>query len=190
MTVRPSLARRLRDALAQSDAGAALMERYAASQRAAAVIEQECLRIVPGLAPTRSGVCELRGSTLRVNARSAAQIAKLRQAAPRLLRLLQQQGLDVIEIKFGVQPRSLSSSMWPGGEQAGAGTVQSAAQVGRNPSEIKKARDFARKLVLTLPDSPLREAARRLLAKLTYGVAGMRESGQPKDQEHGKEQDS
>jgi hypothetical protein len=183
-----SPARRLQDALARSPAGAALLERYAASQRAAAAIEPECQRIVPDLSPTRSGVCELRGSTLRVNARSPAQIAKLRQAAPRLLSRLQQQGLDVIEIKFGVQPRPLSSSVWSQGPDSPGGPSQTPPAAARLSSEIHHATEFASKLVLTLNDSPLRDAALRLLASLTHGVARMRESGQPCHQENGKKE--
>jgi hypothetical protein len=178
MNAPTSPARRLQDALASSPAGAALLERHAASQRAAAAIEPECLRIVPDLAPTRSGVCELRGSTLRVNARSPAQIAKLRQAGPRLLSRLRQQGLDVIEIKFGVQPRPLSSSVWPQGSDAPTESSQNPPSFPRHPSEIEHAMGFAKQLVLTLHDSPLREAARNLLASLTCGVARMRDSGQ------------
>ena len=76
--------RHLPEALAESAAGSALLHRYRASQRAAAVIESECRSILPEFHPTRSGSCDLRGTTLRVNAKHPAQVAKLRQAAPRL----------------------------------------------------------------------------------------------------------
>jgi hypothetical protein len=183
-------ARRLPDILAQSPAGAALMERYQASQRAAAVIEPECRRIVPDLAPTQSGVCELRGSTLRVNARTSAQVAKLRQAAPRLLSSLQQQGMDVSEIKFGVQPRPLCSSDWPGMLRPDSESPQKhTVSHGSNP-DITQMKEFANKLVLTLPNSPLRDAASRLLSSLTRGLARMRESDQSRQQQPGKEDET
>jgi len=183
-------ARRLPDALAQSPAGAALVERFAASQRAAAAIEPECKRIVPDLAPKRSGVCDLHGSTLRVNARSSAQVAKLRQAVPRLLSQLRQQGLDVNEIKFGVQPRSLSSSKWGTGPETNPGAQESVRRAPASGSDFEKAIGFASKLSLTLPNSPLRDAARRLLSSLKRGVARMRESNQARDQQDDKEDDA
>jgi len=183
-------ARRLPDILAQSPAGAALIERYQASQRAAAVIEPECRRIVPDLAMTQSGVCELRGSTLRVNACSSAQVAKLRQAAPRLLSSLQQQGMDVSEIKFGVQPRPLCSSGRPGPHRPGEETPERHTRGHAFSSDIRQMEQFATKLVLTLPSSPLRDAASRLLASLTRGLAGMRESDQACEQQPGKEGDA
>jgi hypothetical protein len=180
----------LKDALARSEAGSSLLQRYRASQRAAAAIESECQRIVPGFQPTRSGGCELRGTTLRVNAGQPAQVAKLRQALPRLLRLLQQQGLDVSEIKIGVQPRALSSSERRG--SGGAAIGPAAAPGARRPmdSQTKPALEFARKLALTLPDSPLRSAAARLARSLSAGLARMRESGQAGDQQHGEEHDA
>jgi hypothetical protein len=187
MTPRP---RRLPDALAQSEAGAALLQRYTASQRAAAAIESECQRIVPDLSAVRSGSCELRGTTLRVNARHSSQVAKLRQAVPRLLRLLQQQGLDVIEIKIAVQPRSFSSSVRQKEEEglSGASTEPGSS---RPPNrQIKPALKFARKLVLTLPESALRAAARRLATTLALGLARMRDSGQAGNQQDAEEDDA
>ena len=138
--------RRLQEALAQSEAGSALLHRYSASQRAASAIEAECQRIVPDFRPTQSGGCELRGTTLRLNTTQPAQVAKLRQAVPSLLRLLRQQGLNVIEIKIGVQPRALSSSVRrqvslpPAGGQPGPGTSD------HRGSQVKPALDFSRKL--------------------------------------------
>jgi len=185
-----SAPRRLQDALAESAAGSALMHRYRASQRAAAVIESECQRIVPEFQPARSGGCDLRGTTLRLNAWQPAQVAKLRQAVPRLLRLLQEQGFDVIEIKIRVQPRALSSSVrWPpiltmprARQAPGADRAVS--------SQIKPALTFARKLALTLPESRLRAAAQRLAATLTATIAQIRESGEPRNEQNGEEQNT
>jgi len=187
MTPKP---RNLKDALAQSEAGAALLQRYGASQRAAAAIEPECQRILPGFQPTRSGGCELRGTTLRVNAPQPAQVAKLRQASPRLLRLLQQQGLDVNEIKIGVQPRALSSSERRAPAEVAIGPAVAAGSRRPMDSQTKPALAFARKLALTLPDSPLRNAAARLARSLSLGLARMRESDQPGDQQDREEHDA
>jgi len=197
--------RHLPDALAASEAGSALLARYRASQRAAAVIESECRSILPEFRPDRSGGCDLHGTTLRVNARDPAQVAKLRQAAPRLLRLLNQQGLDVIEIKIGVQPRALSSSERRGptevqpralssSERRGPTETAHGASAGpgssREPTRrIEPVLDFAKKLALTLPDSSLRRAAQRLAASLGGGLARMRDSGQALDQQNAEEHD-
>jgi len=181
--------RHLPDALAQSEAGAALIQRHAASRRAAAVIESECSRIVPDFSPIQSRSCELRGTTLRVNAQSPAQVAKLRQAVPRLLSRLQQQGLDVIEIKIGVQPRALSSSVRQGAQQQTPGAAGAGPFRHCSPREIAPALTFAKKLALTLEDSPLRSAAQRLATCLASGLARMRDSRQARDQQDSKEDD-
>lgn len=182
--------RRVQDALAQSEVGSALLHRYSASQRAAAAIESECQRIVPEFQPTRSGGCELRGTVLRVNAAQPAQVAKLRQAVPRLLRLLQQQGIDVIEIKIGVQPRSLTSSERRQSSLAPAGAREGSALDLRSTQRIVSALDFARKLALTLPDSSVGAAARRLAADLALRLARIRESGELGNQQDRKEKDA
>ncbi len=180
---------RLKDALSRSEAGSALLRRVQASQRAAAVIESECRAIVPEFEVARSGGCELRGTTLRVNAAHPAQVAKLRQAIPRLLRLLQQQGLDVIEIKIGVQPRALTSSVRPVPGPAAQPSSGRPAPAGRSRNQIESALKFARKLALTLPESALRTAAQRLAGSLTSRLARMRDSGEPRNQQHGEKQD-
>src|ERR1700740_2146060 len=139
-------ARHLPEALAESEAGSALVYRFRASQRAAAIIEPECRSILPEFHPARSGGCDLRGTTLRVNARHPAQVAKLRQAAPRLLRLLQQHGFYVIEIKIGVQPRPLSSSERQSAPQVADQRLPSAQSSRGAGGRGKPALDFARKL--------------------------------------------
>jgi hypothetical protein len=187
MTPKP---RRLPDALAQSEAGAALIQRCAASQRAAAIIESECAHIVPGFSPVQSRSCELRGTTLRLNAQSPAQVAKLRQAVPRLLSRLQQRGLDVIEIKIGVQPRALSSSVRQNAPDVAAATAASGPSRRSPYREVGPALRFAQKLALTLQDSPLRAAAQRLAASLSSGLAGMRESPQTRGQKDAKEDEA
>jgi len=181
---------RLQDALARSEAGSTLLHRYSASLRAAAVIDAECRSIVPDFRPTRSGSCELRGTTLRLNAAHPAQVAKLRQAVPSLLRLLRQHGLDVIEIKIGVQPRALTSSVRCQVSLPAAGVPRHPRMGDPRLPQIKFALDFARKLALTLPESPLRAAAQRLASTLSTGIAQIRDSGQPGYQQDGKKHDT
>lgn len=174
-SVRMTAARRLQHALSESATGAEIMHRFAASQRAARAISSECQRIVPDLEPSRCGVCDLRNGTLRLNARSTAQLSKLRQALPRLLTQLRQQGLDVSEIKLGVQPRPLSSSdrADPHSDRA-CGTAQTGVDL-KSESNRKAAREFASKLALTLPESPLKQAVDRLLQSLSGGIAKTRD---------------
>jgi len=64
---------------------------------------------------------------------------------------------------------------------------QAAEQVN---SQMKHALAFSRKLVLALPESPLREAAQRLATSLSGRLARMRESDQPNDQQDSKEHDA
>jgi hypothetical protein len=187
MTPKP---RHLPDALAQSEAGAALIRRCSQSQRAAAVIDSECADIVPGFSPIQSRSCELRGTTLRVNAQYPAQVAKLRQAVPRLLSRLQQQGLDVIEIKIGVQPRALSSSVQQPAPDASAAAAAGGPCRRCSDRQIAPALKFAKKLALTLEDSPLRTAALRLAASLAAGLTKTRELRQASDQQDREKNDT
>ena len=182
MTPKP---RHLPDALAQSEAGAALIQRYLASQQAAQVIQSECARIVPDFSAVQSGSCDLHGTTLRVNALHPAQVAKLRQAVPRMLSRLRLHGLDVIEIKIAVQPRPLSSSQRQPVMDAPAWAASGDRLRRRSDLQIAAAMGFAERLVLTLQDSPLRSAAQRLAASLSPALARMRDSNQA-----GREQDA
>lgn len=59
--------------------------------------------------------------------------------------------------------------------------------VGQVSTQMKHALTFSRKLVLALPESPLREAAQRLAASLSGRLARMRESDQPNDQQDSEE---
>ena len=64
---------------------------------------------------------------------------------------------------------------------------QAAGQVN---AQVEHALAFSRKLVLTLPESPLREAAQRLATSLTGRLARIRESDKPDEQQDGEEHDA
>jgi hypothetical protein len=98
--------------------------------------------------------------------------------------------LEVIEIKIGVQPRALSSSVRPPAAAASDAAPAQPAAAGRQGPQLEAALKFARKLALALPESTLRTAAQRLAGSLTSRLARMRDSGQPRNQQHGEEQDA
>ena len=152
------------DALADTPAAASLLERVAASERAARVIAGAAS--IPGFDPLRPGCCELRDGTLVLRTSSSAIAAKLRQSLPSLLGALQRQGAEVIEIRVRVQP-----------ERSGYPTQGSSPHTpddmpvlsGSGPTahlSRTEARAFADKLALTLTESPLRSAAEKLSRRL------------------------
>lgn len=95
-------------------------------------------------------------------AQSAAQAGKLRQATPRFLAVLREQGLNVSEIRIRVQPPGLIEANDP----AGSRTTDDARNLASRRLQAKAAKDFAEKLALTLRPSPLRDAAGRLARAL------------------------
>ena len=157
-------ARTLADALSAAPATATLLARVAASERVAALLA--ALPQVPGFDPSIPGRCELRGKSLVLRVTSPAIAAKLRQSLPSLLGGLQRQGVEVIEIKVQVQPERtgyLSGNAAADGVGGGPDRSGAAAQLQRS---LSPAREFARKLALTLQDSPVRAAACALASKL------------------------
>ena len=180
-------ARRIDQILTDSAVAAALLGRIAASREAARIIAPICAEIAPDFDAFRPGSCDLRDRELRIWLRSSAQSTKLRQATPRLLAALQRQGLEVSEIKVGVQPSRVRESNCV----EGPNSVQLPPEPGQN-RKIARALyeaplEFSKKLVLTLPDSPLRRAAAALGQAMTARLARMRESNQPFDEKNRKE---
>ena len=180
-------ARRIDQILTDSAIAAALLARIAAGREAARIIAPICAEIAPDFDPFRPGSCDLRERVLRIWLRSSAQSTKLRQATPRLLAALQRQGLEVSEIKVGVQPRTVRES--------NCAERSNSAQFPREVEQNKKSAlalstaplEFSRQLVLTLPDSPLRRAAAALGKAFAARLARMRESNQPFYEKNGKE---
>ena len=147
--------RRLDRILTDHAVTASLLARVAAGQAAAQAIAPLLSELLPGFDPLRPGACDVRGRTLRIWLRSNAQSTKLRQAGPRLIATLQQRGLDISEIRFGIQPRNRPGSAAPSpGEDA-----QARAQRQRS---LQNALAFSEKLAPTLHDGTLRESVRRL----------------------------
>jgi len=165
-------ARSLADALADSQAGP-LLARIARAQRISRTLAHVVAPLAPDFDVTDLSACELREGVLLLNARSAAQAAKLRQGVPGMLRLLHQTGAQVTEIRVRVQPARMT---YP--EQANdLSQVSAREQRKGSPSEITDAaqsaphlvagaRSLASTLASGLPDSPLKRAAERLQAAL------------------------
>lgn len=150
----------LAEALAETPA-AALIARCERADLAArlilAALDESSTR--PGQSPTIR--CEIREHILLIFATSVAQAAKLRQAVPRLLAVLQVRGLNLSEIRIRVQP-SLSAEPTggtPGQPSAAANTSQ------LRPSAAAALR-LADDLAVNLRPSPLRDAAQRLARRL------------------------
>lgn len=153
----------LADALAESPVGPVL-QRLSLYQRIARTISPAVARLAPDFDSIDPSAVNLREDVLWLNARSAAQAAKLRQGVPGLLQLLHQHGFQVIEIRVRVQPARLT---YP--EQTSDRVTQEPALDTDNPDRTHVdagARAFAEQLSRDLPDSPLRAAAHRLRAAL------------------------
>lgn len=131
-------------------------------------------QIAPSLDLARAGAVELRESTLILNTSSAAQAAKLRHAAPGILRFLHQRGAQVNHIQVRVQPKF--SCYLDSGTGASDVSVRGDASASRiyAPSNIETALTATEKLTLTLEESPLRDAANKLLATLQRQLARSR----------------
>ena len=151
-------------ALGEAPATASLLDRVAASERAARAIASAAS--VPGFDPLQPGRCELRDKTLLLRPSSSAIAAKLRQSLPSLLGALQRQGVEVIEIRVRVQPEHSSYRI------DGSSESRSSSGLTRRDSDADRTRNitapqaFAEKLALTLSDSPLRSAAEKLSRRL------------------------
>jgi hypothetical protein len=163
--------RSLADALAYSAAGP-LLARLAKIKRITQTLAAAVARIAPDFDAHDPWACELREEVLTLNARSAAQAAKLRQGIPGLLRLLHQQGAQVTEIRVKVQPTRTTypeSANDPAQVSPNGGSTPAPdPAVGglRTPSAVAGASAFAEALARDLPDSALGQAAARLQARL------------------------
>ncbi|MFN9029490.1 MAG: hypothetical protein ACK54C_04705 [Betaproteobacteria bacterium] len=159
-------ARSLAAALADSPA-AGLLHKLERWRRIADIIAHDAERIAPDFNAHDPRACELREDELILNARSAAQAAKLRQGLPGLLKLLHHQGAQVCQIRVRVQP---TPTGYPG--QASATPTVAPITPPLPPSAAQGAASMARELVETLPDSPLKtqvQALQRALRKRLNG---------------------
>jgi hypothetical protein len=167
-------AKTLAAALADEPAAAALLARLQASRDAARRIAGADAVHAAGFDPTEPGACELRDGALLLTANSAACAAKLRQGLPALQKLLQQQGLEVIELRVRIQPARMNyreGASRESSQEAAPGAVSASP---KTLAEIKARLAFADKLALTLSDGPLRDAAVRLRAALRRSLTQSR----------------
>jgi hypothetical protein len=146
-------------ALADSPA-APLLARLAATRAAVAVIAAAVAELTPDLDLARPGTADIQADVLLIHATSAAQAAKLRQAIPSLLALLQQRDLDLSQIRLRVQPGGPSE---PAVDLTQISHVPTPAHA---PGQVAAAARFAKELAALLPDSPLRRAAQKLRRSL------------------------
>lgn len=146
------------DALRDAPEAARLLARVEATQRIARRIAPVCRSLAAGFDPLLPGRCEWREAILWLTASSAAQAAKLRQAVPRLLSTLGEEGIQVYEIRVRVEPGIT------GDPEHGRSRPSSPDDAWLHPS--RNAGDEVGKLALTVGESPLKQAILRLAATL------------------------
>lgn len=157
--------RSLSAALADSPA-AGLLHRLAQSRSAWAAIRPIIEDVLSSAAISEPGAAELRDGVLILSAPSAPIAAKLRQALPTLLRALHQQGAQVNEIRVRVQPKGLICLENPQGPGIGQAADARLATTLHSRDNLAAALACSDKLVLALPESPLRDAVSRLRGTL------------------------
>jgi hypothetical protein len=153
-----SPARPLADALRDSPEAARLLARVEATQRIARRIAPVCRALGSGFDPLIPGRCEWRDAVLWLTASSTAQAAKLRQATPRLLTTLGEEGIQVYEIRVRVEAGIT------GDPEHGRHAPSSPDAAWLHPGQ--GAGEEVSKLALTVRESPLKEAVARLAATL------------------------
>lgn len=153
-----SPARPLADALRDAPEAARLLARVEATQRIARRIAPVCRSLASGFDPLVPGRCEWREAVLWLTASSTAQAAKLRQATPRLLSTLGEEGIQVYEIRVRVEPGIT------GDPEQGRVVHSSPDAAWLRPGA--SAGDTLSKLALTVRESPLQRALARLAATL------------------------
>lgn len=163
-----SAVRSVAQALAESPA-AALVRRAADSQRLARALAAADTSLP--FDPLTPGACELRGSTVLMTVASPAVAAKLRQRLPQLTALLHRQGFELTEIKVRLQPARTSYRTGGSGQSECNGITHSRDGLNERRSNLTAALDLAEKLALTLPSSPVGQAAHRLAESLRNRLA-------------------
>lgn len=165
-------ARSLADALADSPARP-LIERLDRIRHLSRALDEVVAPLVPDFDAHDPRAVELKEGVLTLNARSAAQAAKLRQGSPSLLRHLHKTGAQVTEIRVRVQPartsypeRAKDGPQVSLGGGAGPSATSGASAPARSPTIVAGVETLARTLADSLPDSPLRRAAERLRSAL------------------------
>lgn len=146
------------DALREAPETARLLARVDATQRIAHRIAPVCRSLAAGFDPLLPGRCEWRDTVVWLTASSTAQAAKLRQAVPRMLATLTEEGIRVYEMRVRVEPGIT------GDPERGRSPPSSPDDTWLSPS--RSAGDQVRKFALTVAESPLKQAVLRLAATL------------------------
>ena len=181
--------RRIDQILTDSLLAAPLIARLAAARQAAQAIALICAEVAPDFDPMQPGACDLREKTLRIWVRSGAHSTKLRQSSPRLVASLQLHGLEINEIKVGVQPGRVRENPARNARNSGFAPTGNDAITAITSANYLAALDASRKLALALPESGLRAAVDRLKAAIDARLARMRESDQSFEQQNHEEND-
>ena len=113
-------------------------------------LQQLLLEATPSALAAASRVTDLRAGTLVLLADNAAVAAKLRQLAPRLLKHVQKQQVEVTGIRVDVQVKTHK--------------IKAEDEVTKQPLPAEAIKDLGG-LAETLPPSPLKSALARLLAR-------------------------
>jgi len=165
-------------ALREAPGAAALLARCETSARIGRLLQPLVRPVAPGIDLLAPGRCELRDGVLWIAVHSAAESAKLRQAAPRLLAALAADGCQVYELRTRVQPVATS---YPGeGTDEASSFAQSQGSAdegggGRGlpfPPVTRRAADAVAAAAEPMPLSPLRHALQRLARTLRRRSGG------------------
>lgn len=113
-------------------------------------LQQLLLEASPSALAAASRVTDLKAGTLVVLADNAAVAAKLRQLAPRLLKYVQKQQVEVTGIRVDVQVKTHK--------------IKAEHEVTKHPLPPEAIQDLGG-LAESLPPSPLKSALARLLAR-------------------------
>jgi hypothetical protein len=151
-------ARPVAAALRDSPAAAALLARWETSQALTRVLLPLARSIAPGLM-LGPGHCDLCDGVLWITVESAAESAKLRQAAPRLVAALVAHGFQVYEMKLRIQA---GGTPYPG-----QGTAMASSSELQYPRVSNRGIGAIETAARALPDSALRRALRRLAETLS-----------------------
>lgn len=152
-----SPARPVAAALRDSPGAAALLARWETSQAVLRILAPLVRSLAPGIA-LGSGHCELRDGVLMITVESAAESAKMRQAAPRFVAALVAHGFPVYEMKTRVQA---GATPYPG-----QGTAVPSSSEMQFPPVSARGIHAVEASASALPDSGLRHALRRLARTL------------------------
>ena len=113
-------------------------------------LQQLLLEATPSALAPASRVTDLKAGTLVILADNAAVAAKLRQLAPRLLKHVQKQEVEVTGIRVDVQVKTYK--------------IKAEDEITKRPLSPESIRDFEG-LAEALPPSPLKSALIRLLER-------------------------